>query len=95
MKKVEEKEAFEAYAESHSVDIKPYHDDNVIFRRTLWMNYCKDTHKTCSSPRCPLRSHSLVCIEKHLFIVGIRPILNKELKLIFRSDCSDRTYVYS
>ena len=44
---------------------------------------------TCSSPRCPLRSHSLVCIENHLFIVGIGPILNKELELIFRSDRSD------
>ena len=35
---------------------------------------------TWSSPRCPLRSHSMVCIKKHLFIVGIGPILNKELK---------------
>ena len=34
---------------------------------------------TCSIPRCPLRSHSLVCIENHLFIVGIGPILDKEL----------------
>ena len=53
------------------------------------------TKMTCSSPRCPLCSHSQVCIENHLFIVGIGPILNKELELIFRSDRSDRTYVYS
>ena len=38
---------------------------------------------TYSSPRCPLFSHSLVCIKNHLFIVGIGPILNKELELIF------------
>ena len=31
---------------------------------------------TCSSPRCPLRSHSLVCSKNHLFIVGIGPICN-------------------
>ena len=48
---------------------------------------------TGSSPRCPLRSHSLVCIENHLFIVGIGPILNKELEFIYQSDRSDRTYV--
>ena len=46
-------------------------------------------HVTCSIPRCPLRSHSLVCIENNLFVVGIGPILNKELELIFRSDRSD------
>ena len=53
---------------------------------------------TWSRPRCPLRSHSLVCIENNLFNVGIGPILNKELEFIFRSDHSDRsdrTYVYS
>ena len=59
---------------------------------------------TCSSPICPLRSHSLVCIENHLFIVGIGPILNKELEFIFRSDCTcvyiyvsliiDKLYIY-
>ena len=54
-----------------------------------------DMFKTCSSRRCPLRSHSLVCIGNHLFIVGIVPILNKELEFIFRSDRSDRTCVYS
>ena len=51
--------------------------------------------KTCSSPRCPLHSHSLVCIENRLFIVGIGPILNKELEFIFQSDQSDRMCVYS
>ena len=50
---------------------------------------------TGSRPRCPLQSLSLVCIENNLFIVGIGPILNKELELIFRSDRSDRTCVYS
>ena len=33
--------------------------------------------KTWSSPRRPLRSHSMVCIKNHLFIVVIGPILNK------------------
>ena len=35
--------------------------------------------KTCSSPRSPLRSHSMVCSKNHLFIVGIGPICDKEL----------------
>ena len=38
---------------------------------------------TCSSPRQAVCSHSLVCSEKYLLIVGIGPILNKELKIIF------------
>ena len=38
---------------------------------------------TGSIPRCPLPSHSLVRIENHLFIVGIVPNLNKELKFIY------------
>ena len=46
---------------------------------------------TCSSPRWAVRSHSLVCSENSLLIVGIGPILNKELKLIFRSDSSETT----
>ena len=50
---------------------------------------------TCSSPICPLRSHSLVCIENHLFIVGIGPILKIELEFIYRSYRSHRTYVES
>ena len=53
------------------------------------------TTETGSSPRFPLRSHSLVCTKNHLFFVGIGPILNKEIKFIYRSDESDRTYVYS
>ena len=39
--------------------------------------------KTCSSPRCPVHSHSLVCRVNSLLIVGIGKILNKELELIF------------
>ena len=35
-----------------------------------------------------------VCIENHLFIVWIEPILNKEPKFIFRYYRSDRTSVY-
>ena len=49
---------------------------------------------TGSNPRCPIQSHSLACIENHLFIVEIGQILNKELEFIYRSDRSDRTYVY-
>ena len=37
-----------------------------------------------SSPRCPIRSHYLVCIENHLFIVGIGPIFDVYLTYIFR-----------
>ena len=50
---------------------------------------------TWSSPRCPLRSRFLVCIKNHLFIVGIGPIINKELGFIFRSNRSDCTCVYT
>ena len=48
---------------------------------------------TWSRPRSPLRSHSLLCIENNLFIVGVGKIINKELASIFRSDCSDCTCV--
>ena len=91
-----------------SISIKPPKIGQLL---TLWYMVCLgptivyNTNKsnsimwflytTCSSPRCPVRSHSLVCSEKSLLIVGIGPILNKELELIFRSDCSDRTCVYS
>ena len=50
---------------------------------------------TCSIPRRAVCSHSLVCSKNHLLIVGIGKILNKELELIFRSDRSDRTCIYS
>ena len=50
---------------------------------------------TCSRPRRDVRSHSLVCSENSLLIIGIGPVLNKELELIFRSDRSDCTWVYS
>ena len=47
-------------------------------------------------PKMSLRSHSLLCTKNnHLFIVGIVPILNKELELIFRSDRSDCTCVFT
>ena len=39
---------------------------------------------TGSRPRCTLQYQSLVCIEKYLFNVGIRPICDKEIKCIFR-----------
>ena len=37
----------------------------------------------------------MVCINNHLFIVGIGPILNKWLEFISRSDRSDCTCVYT
>ena len=52
-------------------------------------------HMTWSIPGCTLCSHSLAYTENNLFIVGIGPILNKELEFIFRSDRSDRAYVNS
>ena len=51
--------------------------------------------RTCSSPRRAVCSHYLVWGKNSLLIVGIWPILNKELKIIFLSDRSDRTCVYS
>ena len=49
-----------------------------LFRMEIWCDkYC--ISKMWSIPRCHLRYHSLVCIENPLFIVGIVPILNKEL----------------
>ena len=53
------------------------------------------TNRQGSIPRCHLKSNSLVCIENHLFIVGIGPILNKGLGFIYQSDCSYRTCIYS
>ena len=50
--------------------------------------------KALSRPRFLLGSHSLLCIKNHLFIAGIGPTINKELKFIFRSDQYDRTCVY-
>ena len=61
----------------------------------LSVGYFSTWSLTCSSPRRAVRSHSLVCSENSLFIVGIGPILIKELELIFRSDRSDRMCVYS
>ena len=52
-------------------------------------------HMTCSSRRQAVRSHSLVCSKNSLLILRIGPILIKELELIFRSNCSFRTCVYS
>ena len=43
----------------------------------------------------PLQSHSMVCIENHLFIVVIGQNLNKELGFIYQSYSSDCMYVYS
>ena len=59
------------------------HAELLIF---LWLG---------SSPRCHLQYHYLVCLENHLFIVGIEPIFNKELEFIFRSDFSDHMCVFS
>ena len=52
-------------------------------------------NKTCSSPRRAVCSHSLVCSKSSLLILGIGSVINKYLKLIFWSDRSDRTCVYS
>ena len=38
---------------------------------------------TGSSPKCPLRFHSLVCIKNYLFTVGIWIFFDKELICIF------------
>ena len=51
--------------------------------------------KTGSRPRCPLRSHSLVRIKNHLFIIGLWLILNKELEFIYLFEHSDSTYIYT
>ena len=73
----------------------------TFFYPVLWLlnNSCNATYQwlsimTGSSPKCTLRSHSLVCTKNNWFIVVIGPILNKELKFIFQSDRSDRTCVY-
>ena len=39
---VEAKEAFEEYFKSCGVDIKDYHDENIIFRIVQFINHCKD-----------------------------------------------------
>ena len=55
----------------------------------------KCQYQTCSSPRWAVSSRSLVCSENSLSIVGIGPILIKELELIFWSDRCDRRCVYT
>ena len=58
--------------------------DILKFPVTTFRNQDKKvSFMTCSSPRCPIRSHSLVFSENSLLIVRIGPILNKELKLFF------------
>ena len=52
-------------------------------------------YKTCSSPTQDVSSRYLVWSENSLLIVEIGIILNKELEVIFRSDRSDPTCVYS
>ena len=81
----------------HQVDYQNNCRHAPIFLGRTWANkFWPDRNfPTGSSPRCPLQSHSLICIKNHLFIVGIGPILNKILGFIYWSDRSDRTYVYS
>ena len=60
---------------------------------SYWLLFTID-FMTGSSPTFLLQSNSLVCIKNYLFIVGIGPIINKELEFIYRSGCSDCTCVY-
>ena len=71
--------------------------DYQVFLRNPYNQACylKYFCETGSSPRFRIQSHSLVCIKHYLFIVGIRPILNKELDFIYWSDCSDLMHIYS
>ena len=79
-----------------SLDPLDWHGHIVLQHRTVGLgNQDGGWYTTWSIPRCPLRSHSLVCIENHLFIVGIGPIINKYLEFIFWSDRSDRACVYT
>ena len=68
---------------------------NYTIPQTMRYHLPAMTLNTGSSPRCPLQYHSLVFIENHSFIIGIEPFRNTELEFIYRSDCFDRTYVYS
>ena len=69
---------------------------NSFFCIMLKMCYgCQFLLMTGFSPRRPLRYHYLVCIENHLFIVGIGTVLDKELEFIYQSDFSDHMYVNS
>ena len=72
------------------------HCNTNLTMTNLWSN----GPMTCSSPRRPLYSHSLVCSEDYLFIVGIGPIRDKNLTciffdkfLLFGSSIEDR-YIY-
>ena len=76
-------------------------EDNFHLEFLLRLHLCVHSvyiggqYWTCSSPRQAVCSHYLVCSKNSLLIVGIVPIHNKELELIFRSDCSDRMCVHS
>ena len=62
-------------------DEETYFKRKIIIIRYRWGNMLEiiTGEATCSSPRCPLRSHSPVCRKNHLFIVGMGPIFDKEL----------------
>ena len=66
--------------------------DNIDI--VIYVNGMK-SYMTCSIPRRAVRSHFLVCSKNYLLIIGIEPIINKEIELILWYDCSDRTCVYS
>ena len=59
---------------------KLYTRISYLFNNTSLERY---PSPTWSSPRFYLRSHYPVCIKNHLFIVGIRRILNKYLELVY------------
>ena len=86
------------YKPVEGIKLVHYHD-MIYVPKTLRKHVLKWYHfylqQTWSSLICTLWSHSLVCFEKYLFIVGIGLILNKEIGFIFQSDFSDRTCVYS
>ena len=46
-------------------------------------------------PKMSPKNNLPVCIKNHSFILVIGPILYKELECIYKSNCSDRTCVYS
>ena len=77
----EEFRIFRYFPVEPSITMSPYANkkrkrNNKERQRNVYLPALHMT--TGSRPRFPLRSHSMVCTENHLFIVVIRPILNRD-----------------
>ena len=67
---------FMMIADALNLHVYPVITEMTATKQIPTLHVC---YMTCSSPRCLVRSHSLVCRENPFSIVGIGPIPVKEL----------------